>query len=36
GGSIGDSSLAESLLTAVQDAGVADSTVGTIIDTDAK
>jgi uncharacterized membrane protein YqiK len=36
GGSIGDSSLAESLLTAVQDAGVADRTVGTIIDTDAK
>jgi uncharacterized membrane protein YqiK len=36
GGSIGDSSLAESLLAAVQDAGVADRTVGTIIDTDAK
>lgn len=36
GGSIGDSSLAESLLAAVQDAGVADRTVGTIIDTDVK
>ena len=36
GGSIGDSSLAESLLAAVQDAGVADRTVGTIIDTDTK
>ena len=36
GSSLGDSALAESLLAAVQNAGVADRTVGAIIDTDAK